>query len=152
MSVETSPVVEPSPEALHARLTDTILGAALEVHRALGPGLLESAYEACLVWELESKGLRVERQVAVPVVSNGAHSTVYCPLVGHVKVTAEQLVPPAQSSFVPSPGQMQPAVVAPSQMRMMVSPVQLPRPPQRLPPQPARTDVPGVQVKLPPLV
>ena len=71
MSVETSPVVESTPEALHARLTDTILGAALEVHRALGPGLLESAYEACLVWELESKGLRVERQVAVPVVYKG---------------------------------------------------------------------------------
>lgn len=71
MSIETSPVVESSPEVLHARLTDTILGAALEVHRALGPGLLESAYEACLVWELESKGLRVERQVAVPVVYKG---------------------------------------------------------------------------------
>ena len=71
MSVETSPVVESTPEAQHARLTEIILGAALEVHRALGPGLLESAYEACLVWELEAQGLAVARQVAVPVLYKG---------------------------------------------------------------------------------
>ena len=43
-------------------LTDTIIGAAIEVHRALGPGLLESAYETCLEYELKDKGLTVERQ------------------------------------------------------------------------------------------
>ena len=48
-------------------LTQGIIGAAIEVHRALGPGLLESAYEACLAWELEQSGLAVRRQVLLPV-------------------------------------------------------------------------------------
>ena len=48
-----------------------VIGAALEVHSALGPGLLESAYEACLEHELRSRGMRVTRQVAVPVVYRG---------------------------------------------------------------------------------
>ena len=42
-------------------LTEKIIGAAMEVHRALGPGLLESAYEACLVYELAQRGLKVEQ-------------------------------------------------------------------------------------------
>jgi len=50
------------------QITEAIIGAAIEVHRALGPGLLESAYEACLVSELEHRGLKVEQQKAVPVV------------------------------------------------------------------------------------
>lgn len=45
-----------------------IIGAAIEVHRQLGPGLLESAYEVCLEHELKELGLDVERQVPVPVV------------------------------------------------------------------------------------
>lgn len=49
-------------------LTSEIIGAAIKIHRKLGPGLLESAYEACLVSELEKIGLRVERQKAVPLV------------------------------------------------------------------------------------
>lgn len=49
-------------------LTHTIIGAAIEVHRQLGPGLLESAYEECLARELAVRGLRFERQKAVPVV------------------------------------------------------------------------------------
>ena len=48
-------------------LTDKIIGAAVEVHRELGPGLLESAYEACLFFELEQAGLKVERQKELPV-------------------------------------------------------------------------------------
>ncbi len=48
-------------------LTKTIIGAAIEVHRTLGPGLLESTYEACLFYELEQMGLFVERQVELPV-------------------------------------------------------------------------------------
>jgi GxxExxY protein len=52
-------------------LTEQIIGAALAVHRELGPGLLESAYEACLMLELLKRGLRVERQVALPVVYRG---------------------------------------------------------------------------------
>jgi GxxExxY protein len=49
-------------------VTYQIIGAAMKVHRTLGPGLLESAYEACLAYELEKLGLRVERQKPVPVV------------------------------------------------------------------------------------
>jgi GxxExxY protein len=52
-------------------LTEKIIGAALDVHRELGPGLLESAYEACLMLELLKRGLRVDRQVALPVVYRG---------------------------------------------------------------------------------
>jgi GxxExxY protein len=50
------------------RTTKTIIGAAIEVHRALGPGLLESAYEACLAFELVERGLKVEKQKALPVI------------------------------------------------------------------------------------
>jgi len=45
-----------------------VIGAALTLHRKLGPGLLESAYEACLAYELEKSGFRVERQKAVPLI------------------------------------------------------------------------------------
>ena len=48
-----------------------ILDAAFKVHTALGPGLLESVYEACLVYELRSSGLMVENQVALPVKYEG---------------------------------------------------------------------------------
>lgn len=44
-----------------------IIGAAIKIHRRLGPGLLESAYEACLAHELQLAGLRIERQKAVPL-------------------------------------------------------------------------------------
>ncbi|MEX1140638.1 MAG: GxxExxY protein [Bacteroidota bacterium] len=49
-------------------LTAEIIGAAIEVHRQLGPGLLESAYEECLAYELVQRGLQIERQQPVPVV------------------------------------------------------------------------------------
>jgi len=48
-------------------LTEKIIGYAIAVHRELGPGLLESAYEACLAHELREAGIRVERQVDLPV-------------------------------------------------------------------------------------
>jgi GxxExxY protein len=50
-----------------AELTHEIIGAAIEVHRMLGPGLLESAYEECLARELAIRGLPFERQKPVPV-------------------------------------------------------------------------------------
>ena len=50
------------------RITGAVIGAAIEVHRMLGPGLLESAYEAALKKELELRGLRVRQQVGLPVV------------------------------------------------------------------------------------
>ena len=49
-------------------ITSQIIGAAIKVHRRLGPGLLESAYEACLAYELEQLGFRVQRQKAVSLV------------------------------------------------------------------------------------
>jgi GxxExxY protein len=50
------------------QITEQIIGCAIEIHRALGPGLLESAYEECLCYELSQKGLKFKRQVALPVV------------------------------------------------------------------------------------
>lgn len=55
-------------EFKHQDLTRTIIGCAIEVHKFLGPGLLESAYEECLTYELIKAGLNIERQKAVPVV------------------------------------------------------------------------------------
>ena len=52
-------------------LTDKIIGAAIEVHRHLGPGLLETAYEECLCYELSQQKLRFQRQVALPVKYKG---------------------------------------------------------------------------------
>lgn len=49
-------------------LTKQIIGCAITVHKDLGPGLLESAYEECLSYELELNGLRNKRQVPVPIV------------------------------------------------------------------------------------
>ena len=51
--------------------THQIIGAAIEVHRNLGPGILESAYEECLCFELAQRGLSLRRQVALPVVYKG---------------------------------------------------------------------------------
>jgi len=52
-------------------VTQQIIAAAINVHRELGPGLLESTYEACLVFELTERGLQVERQKALPVTYKG---------------------------------------------------------------------------------
>ena len=57
-------------ERLNA-LTERIIGAAIEVHKALGPGLLESAYETCLAYELVKRGLKIERQKPLPLAYDG---------------------------------------------------------------------------------
>jgi GxxExxY protein len=49
------------------RLSNTVIGCAIEVHQVLGPGLLESAYQQCLAWELRRHGLSVKEQVSVPI-------------------------------------------------------------------------------------
>ncbi|MBU0716990.1 MAG: GxxExxY protein [Planctomycetes bacterium] len=49
-------------------ITEEVIGAAIAVHRLLGPGLLESAYEACLAYELADRGLAVEEQKSLPVI------------------------------------------------------------------------------------
>lgn len=54
-------------------ITEIIIGSAMTVHRELGPGLLESAYEPCLMYELVAEGLRVERQKPLPVVYKGVN-------------------------------------------------------------------------------
>jgi GxxExxY protein len=62
-SIEKNDVVSDINE-----ITEKIIGCAIEVHRALGPGLLESAYEECLAFELIESGLEVARQLIVPLV------------------------------------------------------------------------------------
>jgi GxxExxY protein len=57
----------PAPQA-NDLLTQRIIGFAIEVHRQLGPGLLESAYEECLCYELRQAGLVFQRQVPLPVI------------------------------------------------------------------------------------
>lgn len=55
------------------KLTEQIIGAAIEVHRHLGPGLLESAYETCLAYEFQQLGLTFERQKALPLIYKEIH-------------------------------------------------------------------------------
>ena len=52
----------------HAELTNRIIGAAISVHRVLGPGLLESAYQRCLAAELRYRRVAFEREVPIPIV------------------------------------------------------------------------------------
>jgi GxxExxY protein len=52
-------------------LTESIIGAAIEVHRQTGPGLMESVYEECLCYELSHRGLRFQRQVHLPIQYKG---------------------------------------------------------------------------------
>lgn len=58
--------VDPGKQRLD-EITEKIIGAAISVHRELGPGLLESTYEECLCYEVGQLGLNFERQVALPV-------------------------------------------------------------------------------------
>lgn len=55
----------------HNEVSGKVIRAAIAVHRELGPGLLESVYQVCLMAELKSMGLHVEEQVAVPIVYRG---------------------------------------------------------------------------------
>lgn len=71
-------LVKPKPQSAEeaegtptSRLTEKIIGAAIEVHRHTGPGLLESTYEECLCYELSHLGLSFKRQVALPVNYKG---------------------------------------------------------------------------------
>ena len=64
---------ETQRDYLFPDLTEAIIGAAIEVHRILGPGLLESAYEECLCHELTLRGLHFRRQVPLPVEYKGVH-------------------------------------------------------------------------------
>jgi GxxExxY protein len=64
---------EESDYCIPGDCTRSIIGLAIKVHRALGPGLLEDVYEECLCWELEQNGLAFARQVIIPLVYQGIH-------------------------------------------------------------------------------
>jgi GxxExxY protein len=70
----------PFPAAIEQRsvneITRDVLNAAMKVHSALGPGLLESAYQACLVHELHKRRHQVRSQVALPVIYDGVRIDV----------------------------------------------------------------------------
>ncbi len=53
---------------IYVKITENIIGAAIEVHRALGPGLLESAYQECFYFELKAKGYSVQKEISQPIV------------------------------------------------------------------------------------
>lgn len=55
------------------KITEIIIGCAIEVHKQLGPGLLESTYEACLYYELIKAGINVQRQVPMPLIYKEVH-------------------------------------------------------------------------------
>jgi|ERR1700722_1373898 len=55
------------------QLSGQVVDAAMKVHSALGPGLLEAVYEHCLAHELVSRGLKIQKQVPVPIIYNGEH-------------------------------------------------------------------------------
>lgn len=57
---------------MEEKTTDLIIASAIEVHKALGSGLLESAYEECLCRELDLRGVHYERQIPLPVTYKGA--------------------------------------------------------------------------------
>ncbi|MDP1832831.1 MAG: GxxExxY protein [Geothrix sp.] len=58
-------------ELIHGEITERVIGAAIEVHKHLGPGLLESTYESCLCHELGIRGLSFKRQVQLPLEYKG---------------------------------------------------------------------------------
>jgi GxxExxY protein len=64
--------MHPQPERIRVnQITEQVIGAAIAVHRALGPGLLESAYQECLCQELALRGIAFERQVPLPLEYRG---------------------------------------------------------------------------------
>jgi GxxExxY protein len=71
-------------------LTELVIGLAIDVHRALGPGLLESTYEACLSKELSDHGVKFGRQVAMPLTYKG--ETIDCAYRIDLKIEDKLLV------------------------------------------------------------
>jgi len=72
------------------RITSTIVGAAIDVHRVFGPGLLEHAYAVCLLHELAARGCRVEHQKSLPLVYRGI--TIDCAYRADLVVDGEVLI------------------------------------------------------------
>jgi len=61
-------------------ISKQLVDSAIKVHTALGPGLLEGVYEVCLAHELDKRGMRVERQVSLPIVYHGVKLDAGCRL------------------------------------------------------------------------
>jgi GxxExxY protein len=72
------------------KIAKIVLDAAFEVHSHLGPGLLESAYQTCLLYELRKKGIRAETEVALPVVYKGV--TIDCGYRIDILVEKDKLI------------------------------------------------------------
>ena len=82
-------------------LTREIIGAAIKVHRELGPGLLESAYEACLAYELQKLGMKVERQKPVPLIYESVN--LDCGFRADLVVEGRVVIEPnAKTRYIPS--------------------------------------------------
>jgi GxxExxY protein len=79
-------------------LSGTIIGCCIEVHRHLGPGLLERTYQGCLEYELRAAGLRIDRDSRVPIVYKGIAMGTYA-----VDLLVEGLVVLAQRLIFPVP-------------------------------------------------
>jgi GxxExxY protein len=68
ITAENAEIAEMTEEERKNRITEIVIGAAIEVHRALGLGLLESAYESCLAFELVQNGFKAEQQKLLPII------------------------------------------------------------------------------------
>ena len=88
LTTEDTEVTELVKEINH--LTETVIGSAIEVHRTLGPGLLESAYETCLCRELSLRGVEFQCQERIPLVYKGVK--LDCGYRAHVIVAERVLV------------------------------------------------------------
>ena len=71
MTTQASPQRTQSTTEEINKITEAIIGAAMKVHTALGPGLLEKAYQVCLAHELRKSGFKVETEVELPVIYDG---------------------------------------------------------------------------------
>jgi GxxExxY protein len=85
-----------------------LIGAALKVHSAVGPGLLESAYETCLLYELEKQNLPARRQVLIPfrdddlTIDNGYRIDLLVGELVVVELKALEAIPPVHRAQLPS--------------------------------------------------
>jgi GxxExxY protein len=77
-------------ELIHRELTDQVIASLIEVHRELGPGLLESTYEECLCFEFAQRGISFSRQISVPVTYKGVR--LNCGYVADVIVEQKVLL------------------------------------------------------------
>jgi GxxExxY protein len=87
-------------EKFENRITDKIIGCAITVHKTLGPGLLESAYEECLSYELAQSKLQIERQVALPVIYCGYRMDIVVENAVVIEIKAVERILPVHEAQV----------------------------------------------------